>query len=618
MAYVDVDEDPSTGAWVGPTWYPNETQVSLYPTHGSMAINPPDGPGLIRFSFIAADCNEPGWETRPGKFVMRFVDVMADGYVWNDPTTWQQRNVMNAKFKLSHGDITNYHIYNGPDDPANILNPDPTIEVIAYESWDMVDEVDRATGSGDHSLYGVNAGFSELVFLTDFADSEVHYIELSLIPKPEPVKPSTDGLVAQYAFENDTADSSGNGLHGTIVGNPSFVEGPAGYGMALDFDGVDDLVELGKFDVFGQITLAGWIRPDTFAINDARIISKANEWGGNDHWWMLSTISETSLRFRLKTDDGQDTATLISDPVLEADVWTHVAAAWDGSTMRIYSDGVEVASQEKGGSAVAVDPNVSVAIASQPSDAFASDPSRVAKFFDGLIDEVGIYHAALSPGEIRFLAGYLPKPVDPGTENLAAFYTLDNDANDTSGNNNNGTPSGDPQWVVGKIGGALEFDGVDDQVDCGNDPSLDITGTITIAAWFYPTGSGSSSFPRIVDKSNGTGGADPGYKLYLRGAEDYIFAFSAGGVYQPYSTLAAELNAWNYVAVIADGTHRKLYLNGAWEEWEESTLPSSSSNPLFIGNSPAGARHFQGMIDEVAIYNRALSGPEVRFIAGER
>jgi hypothetical protein len=73
--------------------------------------------------------------------------------------------------------------------------------------------------------------------------------------------------------------------------------------------------------------------------------------------------------------------------------------------MRIYKDGAEVASQEKGGSAVAVDPNISVAIGSQPSDAFASDPARVVKFFDGLIDEVHIYERALSEPEIRYLAG---------------------------------------------------------------------------------------------------------------------------------------------------------------------------------------------------------------------
>jgi hypothetical protein len=234
----------------------------------------------------------------------------------------------------------------------------------------------------------------------------------------------------------------------------------------------------------------------------------------------------------------------------------------------------------------------------------------------GGIDEVAIYNRDLSVGEIRYLAGFRA-PVDPGTENLVAYYSFDNDANDASGNNNHGTLSGDPQWVAGKIGGALQFDGVDDHVDCGNDPSLDITGPITIAAWVYPTGGGSSNYPRIVDKSDGTGGADPGYKMYLRVADNYLVTLSAGGVFLNSSS-SANLNAWNYVVFVTDGTQRKLYLNGAWEIWEESALPLTSSNPLFIGNSPAGARHFEGIIDEVVIYNRALSEPEVRFIAGEK
>jgi hypothetical protein len=202
-------------------------------------------------------------------------------------------------------------------------------------------------------------------------------------------------------------------------------------------------------------------------------------------------------------------------------------------------------------------------------------------------------------------AAYAVEPAPVG------WWTLDDNAEDSSGNNNHGTLSGDPQWVVGKIGGALEFDGVDDHVDCGNDSSLDITGPITIAAWIYPTGSGSSNYPRIVDKSDGTGGADPGYKLYLRAAENYLVTLSAGGVFLNSSS-SVELNAWNYVAFITDGSQRKLFLNGSWEEWEESALPLSSSNSLFIGNSPAGARHFEGTIDDVRVYNIALTPEEIQ------
>jgi len=133
----------------------------------------------------------------------------------------------------------------------------------------------------------------------------------------------------------------------------------------------------------------------------------------------------------------------------------------------------------------------------------------------------------------------------------------------------------------------------------------------------YPIGPGSTSYPRIVDKSDGTGGADPGYKLYLRSAQDYLVTLSAGGEYIN-STISAVVGDWNYVAFVTDETQRKLFLNGVWEVWDLSALPVSSSNPLYIGDGPAGSRPLNGIIDEVTIYNRALSVPEVHYIAGER
>ena len=208
-------------------------------------------------------------------------------------------------------------------------------------------------------------------------------------------------------------------------------------------------------------------------------------------------------------------------------------------------------------------------------------------------------------------------PTEPDASGLVAHYEFDQNANDSSGNNNHGTLAGNPQWVTGEIGGSLQLDGRNDYVDCGNDPSLDMTGAITISAWIYPAGSGASStFPRIVDKSDGTGGGDPGYKVYLRAEENYVVTVSGGGTYMSSSS-AAVLNAWNYVAFAITGTQWKLCLNGVWQEWDESTLPSLSSNPLFIGNSPAGERLFDGIIDDVRIYNRALTAAEIAWLAGE-
>ncbi len=221
-----------------------------------------------------------------------------------------------------------------------------------------------------------------------------------------------DGLVAYWPMDDgsgETAlDATGNGHDGTLHNGTLWEMADAKNGdAAVNLDGEDDVIEMEPFDVIGGgITLAAWVRPDDFSVGDGRIISKATEWGTNDHFWMLSTIDANHvLRFRLKTNDGQDTALLVATSGgLEAGKWQHAAATWDGSDMRLYQDGEEVGSMAKGGTAVATDDNVSVAIGSQPLNAFNADPNHTKLPFDGLFDDVVIYDRALSPDELEQLA----------------------------------------------------------------------------------------------------------------------------------------------------------------------------------------------------------------------
>ena len=490
-----------------------------------------------------------------------------------------------------------------------------SIQGVAPQAGDLIgiDCYYNDDDDGGDSREGKMLGFSAVEGWNDA--SQWGTAVLAAIPIPEPVDPGSDGLVAHYAFENDATDSSGNGLDGTIIGDAIFIDGVED--MALDFDGIDDLVELGKFDVVGQITLSTWIKPDDFEINDARIITKAKEWGGDDHWWMLSTISETSLRFRLKTDEGPATATLISDPVLEAGAWAHVVATWDGSTMRIYKDGVEVASQEKGGSVVAVDPNVSVAIGSQPSDAFASDPSHVVKFFDGLIDEVGIYERALSEPEIRYLAGERPIPVDPGSDGLVAHYALENDANDSSGNGLDGTIVGEPNFVEGAVGMGLQLDGVDDYVDLGNDPIFDITGEVTLAAWVNVNDIGNGENDPWVGKG------DTSYMLkgHRSNNEIEFFIYDGGWITAHADVGESFNNTWHHAAGTFDGEKLIIYVDGevgVSVDYEGVGIVPNTYNVAIGSNTQAGGRFSEGIHDEVMIYDKALSAGEIRYLAGFR
>ena len=193
-------------------------------------------------------------------------------------------------------------------------------------------------------------------------------------------------------------DSSGNGRHGTLSGNPQWVTGKIG--GALEFDGQgDDRVSLGSFEVTGNaITIACWFKADNLDTpgNDPRMVSKAIGGANDQHWFMVSSSRQSGikvLRFRLKTDGttGEIKADTTTGTI-ELNEWIHVATTWNGVTMRIYKDGVEVGSLAKGGT-LSTNPAANVAIGNQPIG--AED-----RPFDGIIDDVRIYNYARTPSQI--------------------------------------------------------------------------------------------------------------------------------------------------------------------------------------------------------------------------
>ena len=169
----------------------------------------------------------------------------------------------------------------------------------------------------------------------------------------------------------------------------------------MSFDGTDDRVEAGHFDVSGSaLTLAAWIHPEALgncSSNDCRILSKSTGTAEGDHYFMLSTISEsgaTRLRFRLKT--GGVTKTLIAGSGdLPENQWLHAAAVYDGSDMKLFLDGTEVGTTSKSG-IISQDPSVPVWIGGNPTEP-GSKPWR------GRIDDVRVYDRALTATELADL-----------------------------------------------------------------------------------------------------------------------------------------------------------------------------------------------------------------------
>jgi len=177
---------------------------------------------------------------------------------------------------------------------------------------------------------------------------------------------------------------------------------------------------------------------------------------------------------------------------------------------------------------------------------------------------------------------------------------------DASGNGNTGT-IGTATWTTsGKYGNALSFNGTSARVTVNDSNSLDLTTRMTLEAWLFPTAVGG--WRDVIYK-----GTDDIY--YLMGSSDNSTP-AIGGTFSPSALRGSSnlpLNAWTHLAGTYDGTTMRLYVNGVQVSSRAQTGPiQTSTAALTMGGDPLYGQYFAGRIDEVRIYNRALSSAEIQ------
>jgi hypothetical protein len=172
-------------------------------------------------------------------------------------------------------------------------------------------------------------------------------------------------------------------------------------------------------------------------------------------------------------------------------------------------------------------------------------------------------------------------------------------------------------WVAGKFGNALEFDGVDDYVEVPDSDSLDITDAITVEAWVNPNSllSQSGARPGIVNKKSST--YYNAYELWIEDDQLHFRLFyNNDGSYKDLDSTTSPftIGQWTHIVGTYDGTYMRIYADGneiGNKDVGAITIDSSDEN-LFIGAKYwGGYEFFNGSIDDVAIYNRALSADEI-------
>ena len=198
--------------------------------------------------------------------------------------------------------------------------------------------------------------------------------------------------------------------------------------------------------------------------------------------------------------------------------------------------------------------------------------------------------------------------------NLVGYWKFDEGsgkvAADSSGSGNNGTLKGNPKWVAGQLGGALDFNGSTDFVEIPNNDSLSITGEITIAAWTNMRANASGEMA-IVSKG-GWAANDLPYELTETPGDVIFWQFYNDAGRDTCSPDSPAVNEWHHIAATYDGTIFKCYIDGELaEEWAYTGKMPVNTASVTIGMRSRGGTFFNGLIDEVMIYDNALTEDEI-------
>jgi hypothetical protein len=245
-----------------------------------------------------------------------------------------------------------------------------------------------------------------------------------------------------------------------------------------------------------------------------------------------------------------------------------------------------------------------------------------------------IFHANTDGGLFGCEATYSSVTYDI-TGGLVSHWTFEQGSGSTaydSAGNNNGTLKGDPQWMAGKIGEyALDFDGEGDYVEIADDDSLNPSNAITICWWLYNRGGRSAGIYKYAScpgEANSPGNSRA-YELLvddstLKARLTIFSSVSDSDFVESYNTVS--LNDWHHVAGTFEQGSSTIYIDGYLDDYVDMSVSSIMNDvqPLIIGGhwQYCGTDRFvsmlNGMADDVRIYNRALSAPEIQQLYSKR
>ena len=449
--------------------------------------------------------------------------------------------------------------------------------------------------------------------------------------------PLTDGA-GSYAY-----DGSGHGRDGTYTGT-SFLTGQPGcpqlvegYNRPMWFDGSNDVVQNGSpsFPTGAATrTIAGWVWSSVAA---GGVFGYGTTSGSSNSIFEFYDYGAGGIRLHFGTyNSGGST-------VLSSNTWYHLAATYDGTTAKVYINGVLDHT------------NTRTLVTGSDFARIGGNNwgSSAGTFFDGTINEVVFYNTALSLAQVQALAATGPNggplPPDPmslsNSSDIVAYWRNDSNITwaDRSGNGYTGTVVGSPDALLFKQGingqknvntgrdnqgfplkfknvGAVGFNGSDNYIQI---PQFDFTSTHTFSWWFNPL--------NLTEKYTGgyaghmlAWGYAPTIRIYLlTTGKIKIYAYATSSATFSPTNFSVSVGEWAHITYTADydSGEALLYKNGVLTDTVDiSSLGAwsytgASNNYDFIDfgrNVSNNNIFYAGSLGNVQIYNRALTQTEIK------
>ena len=488
--------------------------------------------------------------------------------------------------------------------------------------------------------YAIALHNSLMCNIVDMEELEVlasHWLENNL------TESHTDPPVGWWAFDEDAGSTAADNIgsnNGTLnnMTDDDWVNG--NLGNSLDFDGINDHVVIGDFDYTNansDFSMCIWFKIDDVEYGgyDGRYkyIFSHGQFNTNNSLNVYiggpespSNPEKIRTAFRLSNGIGL-TETADTDPLADG-LWHMYAITYSSDDgVKIYIDGNPAGSYSdiKGSS---FDPTTYIFVGGRCDlnvDRFYGNPTEN----DGLLDDLRIYDYALSPDVVAAI--YNDSPI--------GWWKFDETSGDTaadSAGDNNGTLVGDPCRVTGLYNGALEFDGNDDYVNLGTSSVFNLTEAFTITAWVNvdtltpPDGAGRLfNFPIVNKYGSYDDNSNRGYyfNVFPDGKLKARVVQGTNGTSVFTDGPVIEVGNWYHVAAtykyVTNGTSEvRLYVNGELEGGSDiavGPINDIPNEPVKIGNYEFGGSvsyYFDGLMDDVRIYNQTMSPAEINMIYG--